>query len=115
MLINAYDLARFGLLTMHKGMWNGERIVSEEWIDLSTTPTDIQPTYGFMNFYLNTGRTQHPSSPEYVWTHTGAGSNLVYVDPTNELVIVSRWIQGGAFSEVVQTVIDAMGARAASN
>ena len=27
MLINAYDLARFGLLTMHKGMWNGQRIV----------------------------------------------------------------------------------------
>ena len=115
MLINAYDLARFGLLTMHKGMWNGERIVSEEWIDLSTTPTDIQPTYGFMNFYLNTGRRQHPDSPEYTWTHTGAGSNLVYVDPENELVIVSRWIQGGAFTEVVQTVIDAMGARAASN
>ncbi|HUF75084.1 MAG TPA: serine hydrolase [Longimicrobiales bacterium] len=115
MLINAYDLARFGLLTMHEGMWNGERIISEEWIDLSTTPTDVQPTYGFMNFYMNTGRRQHPNSPEYAWTHTGAGSNLVYVDPENELVVVSRWIQGGAFSEVVQTVIGAIGARAASN
>jgi CubicO group peptidase (beta-lactamase class C family) len=115
MLINAYDLARFGLLTMHKGMWNGERIISEEWIDLSTTPTDIQPTYGFMNFYMNTDHRQHPNAPEYTWTHTGAGSNLVYVDPENELVIVSRWIQGGAFTEVVHTVLDAMGARAASN
>ena len=115
MLINAYDLARFGLLTMHKGVWNGERIVSEEWIDLSTTPTDVQPTYGFMNFYMNTDHRQHPNAPEYTWTHTGAGSNLVYVDPENELVIVSRWIQGGAFTEVVHTVLDAMGARAASN
>jgi CubicO group peptidase (beta-lactamase class C family) len=115
MLINAYDLARFGLLTMHKGMWNGQRIISEEWIGLSTTPTDVQPTYGFMNFYMNTDRRQHPNAPEYTWTHTGAGSNLVYVDPQNELVIVSRWIQGRAFTEVVQTVLDATGARAASN
>jgi len=115
MLINAYDLARFGLLTMHKGMWNGERIISEAWIDLATTPTDVQPTYGFMNFYMNTDHRLHERAPEYTWTHTGAGSNLVYVDPENELVIVSRWIQGGAFTEVVHTVLDAMGARAASN
>jgi len=115
MLINAYDLARFGLLTMHKGMWNGERIVSEEWIDLATTPTDVQPTYGFMNFYMNTDHRLHPNAPEYTWTHTGAGSNLVYVDPENELVIVSRWIQGDAFTEVVHTVLAAMGTRAASN
>ena len=115
MLINAYDLARFGLLTMHRGMWNGQRIISEAWIDLSTTPTDVQPTYGFMNFYMNTGGRLHANAPEHTWTHTGAGSNLVYVDPENELVIVSRWIQGGAFTEVVHTVLDAMGARAASN
>jgi len=115
MLINAYDLARFGLLTMHKGMWNGERIVSEEWLDLATTPTDVQPTYGFMNFYMNTDHRLHPNAPEYTWTHTGAGSNLVYVDPENELVIVSRWIQGDAFTEVVHTVLAAMGTRAASN
>lgn len=115
MLINAYDLARFGLLTMHKGMWNGERIVSEEWINLATTPTDVQPTYGFMNFYMNTDGRLHPNAPEYTWTHTGAGSNLVYVDPENELVIVSRWIRGNAFTEVVHTVLDAMGTVAASN
>jgi CubicO group peptidase (beta-lactamase class C family) len=115
MLINAYDLARFGLLTMREGMWNGRRIVSDEWIELSTTPTDVQPTYGFMNFYMNTDHRQHPNAPEYTWTHTGAGSNLVYVDPENELVIVSRWIRGNAFTEVVHTVLNAIGARAASN
>jgi CubicO group peptidase (beta-lactamase class C family) len=115
MLINAYDQARFGLLTMHKGMWNGQRIISEEWIDLSTTPTEAQPTYGFMNFYMNTDHRLHANAPEYTWTHTGAGSNLIYVDPENELVIVSRWIRGDAFREVVQTVLDAMEARAASN
>jgi CubicO group peptidase (beta-lactamase class C family) len=35
---NARDLARFGLLYQQKGMWNGERLVSEEWIDFVRTP-----------------------------------------------------------------------------
>ncbi len=115
MLINAYDLARFGLLTMHKGKWNGQQIVSEQWIDMSTTPDEVNRQYGYMNFALNTGRRQYANAPEYTWTHTGAGSNLVYVDPENELVIVARWIQGNAFTDVVHTVVGAIGARAASN
>ena len=48
-------------------------------------------------------------APEYTWTHTGAGSNLIYVDPANDLVIVARWIQGGQFDDVVHLVLDAMG------
>ncbi len=112
MLINAFDQARFGLLTMHKGRWNGKQLVSEEWIDMATTPDEVNEPYGFMNFSLNTGKRRYPNAPEYTWTHVGAGSNLVYVDPANELVIVCRWIRGDAFTEVVHTVLDAMGAMA---
>ena len=115
MLLNAFDQARFGLLTMHKGMWNGERIISEEWIDLSTRADAVNTTYGFMNFALNTNHQRYPDASEYTWTHVGAGSNLVYVDPGNELVIVSRWIQGGAFTEVVHTVLDAVRTQTATN
>ena len=35
---NARDLARFGLLYLQGGVWNGERIISEEWIDFVRTP-----------------------------------------------------------------------------
>ena len=112
MLLSAFDQARFGLLTMHKGMWNGQRLISEEWIDMSTTPGEANRNSGFMNFSLNTDQSRYPNAPEYTWTHTGAGSNLIYVDPANELVIVARWIQGGAFTNVVHTVLDAMGAAA---
>jgi CubicO group peptidase (beta-lactamase class C family) len=110
LLINAFDMARFGLLTLHKGVWNGQRIISEEWLGMATTPTDVQPGYGFMNFYLNTESGRYPQAPEYTWTHSGAGSNLIYVDPANDLVIVSRWIQGSAFTDVVHTVLEAKGA-----
>jgi CubicO group peptidase (beta-lactamase class C family) len=115
MLLNAFDQARFGLLTMHKGLWDGERIISEEWIDMSTTRDDVNTAYGFMNYALNTGGQRYAEAPEYTWTHVGAGSNLVYVDPSNELVIVSRWIRGSAFTEVVHTVLDAIRVVAAAN
>ena len=115
MLLNAFDQARFGLLTMHKGLWDGERIISEEWIDMSTSPDDVNTTYGYMNYALNAGGQRYAEAPEYTWTHVGAGSNLVYVDPSNELVIVSRWIRGGAFTEVVHTVLDAIRVVAAAN
>lgn len=109
MLINAFDLARFGLLTLHKGVWNGERLISEEWIDMSTTPGEVNNSYGFMNFYLNTDRRRYGNAPEYTWTHSGAGSNLVYVDPANELVVVARWIRGNQFNDVLGLVFEAMG------
>ena len=32
MFINAYDMARFGLLTLNHGDWNGEQVLSEKWI-----------------------------------------------------------------------------------
>jgi CubicO group peptidase (beta-lactamase class C family) len=115
MLINAYDLARLGLLTLHKGMWDGQRILSEEWIDMATTPGAVNAGYGFMNYMLNTDQERYSNAPEYTWTHSGAGSNLVYVDPANELVVVARWIQGRAMNELLGMIFDAMGEMAAAN
>ena len=102
MILSAYDQARFGLFTLHRGNWDGEQLVSEDWFEMATAAGEVNDSYGFMNFSLNDAR---PGT----WTHVGAGSNLIYVDPANDLVIVCRWIRGGAFNEVVNTVLGAMG------
>jgi CubicO group peptidase (beta-lactamase class C family) len=34
----AIDFARFGLLYLHNGAWNGQQIVSEAWVKESTSP-----------------------------------------------------------------------------
>lgn len=115
MLINAFDMARLGLLTLHRGSWNGDRILSEEWIGMATTPGSVNDSYGFMNYYLNTDRRRYPNAPENTWTHSGAGSNLVYVDPANELVIVTRWIQGNQMNDFLGLVFEAMGDMANTN
>ncbi len=93
MFINAYDQARFGYLTLRRGHWKGLQILSEEWVDMALTPTEAQDTYGFMNWFLNTDKKRMPSAPENTFHHVGAGANIVYVDPGNDLVIVARWIE----------------------
>lgn len=102
MILSAYDQARFGLFTLHRGNWNGEQLVSEDWFGMATTAGAVNRGFGFMNFSLSSAR---PGT----WTHVGAGSNLIYVDPANDLVIVCRWISGGAFNQVVNTVLEGMG------
>lgn len=52
----------------------------------------MNPDYGFMNYFLNTGRRHLPSAPAQAFWHLGSGSNIVYVDPVHDLVVVARWI-----------------------
>ena len=44
------DLAKIGRLYLNKGMWEGKRIVSEEWIRLSSEYDDSNNGYHF-NWY----------------------------------------------------------------
>lgn len=106
LFINAYDQARFGYLTLHNGKWKDKQILSEAWLKMARTPTPVQPTYGFMNFFLNTNRKVYPSAPANAFAHIGAGSNIVYVDPDNDLIIVARWIEGNAMDGMIQKVLD---------
>ncbi len=108
MFINAYDQARFGLLTARKYRWGDEQLVPEEWWALATTPTDANPGYGFMNFFLNTGQRRIAAAPESAWVHLGSGTNMIYCDPEHDLVIVARWIDGGAVDELVEVVLQAL-------
>jgi CubicO group peptidase (beta-lactamase class C family) len=47
------DMAKFGQLYLDRGVWNGQRIISEDWVDTSTTtkivvhPGTYQVGYGF--------------------------------------------------------------------
>lgn len=96
MILNAWDMARFGLLTLRRGMWGNRRLLSEQWVAQALTPTRAQPTYGYMNWFVNTDRKYLPSAPASAFIHVGAGNNVIYVDPANDLVAVVRWIDSNA-------------------
>lgn len=108
LFISAYDQARFGYLTLRNGNWNGEQIISQEWINKSKTPTSVQTNYGFMNYFLNTDKKEIPAAPESAFFHLGAGTNMVYVDPENDVVIVARWIRNNEKAALVEKVLQAL-------
>ena len=76
--------------------WRGRRLLSERFFAQALTPTPAQPGYGFMNFFLNTGKKRLPDAPESSYAHLGNGTNAVYVDPEADLVVVARWIESDA-------------------
>jgi CubicO group peptidase (beta-lactamase class C family) len=96
MMINAWDMARFGLLTQRRGVWGGKQLLSEAWVTKALTPTPAQPTYGYMNWFVNTDRAYVPAAPPQAFVHVGAGNNIIYVDPVNDVVAVVRWIDTNA-------------------
>ena len=104
MYISALDMARFGLLTARGGKWRDKQILSTEFVRQAKTPTTAQPTYGFMNWFLNTDRKYYPSAPASAFVHVGNGTNIIYIDPDTDLVIVARWIENGKIDEFVQKV-----------
>jgi CubicO group peptidase (beta-lactamase class C family) len=101
------DHARFGLLHLRRGRWNGNQLLSERWIDMATTPTNIRPVYGYM-WWLNTDRAQYPSAPASSFFALGAGGNVIWVDPEHDLVAVIRWTDTSKIDGFMKLVIGAV-------
>jgi Beta-lactamase len=108
MIISARDMARFGYLTLRRGKWNGKQLLSENWVKMALTPTPAQPTYGFMNWFLNTDKKLLPAAPATSFYHLGNGTNMVYVDYENDLVVVARWIESDGMPGLIEKVLGAL-------
>jgi CubicO group peptidase (beta-lactamase class C family) len=109
LFINAYDMARFGLLTLHKGNWDGKQVIPAAWIKQALTPTSANTGYGYMNWFLNTDRKLFPDAPASAFAHIGNGTNLIYVDPEHNLVAVVRWIENDAINGFIKRLLPALG------
>ena len=94
---NARDLARFGLLYLQGGVWHGERLISEEWIDFVRTPapalTDHGNFYGGQWWLVPDHRTDVPKE---AYSTSGNRGQYVIVAPSHDLVIVRRGLDYGA-------------------
>ena len=109
--MNAYDLGRFGLLTLRKGNWNGKQIITEDWIQKSTSPTTANEQYGFMNYFLNTNKKLYPSAPATAYAHIGNGTNMIYIDNEHDIVAVVRWIENDAIDGFLKKLLSAIPAK----
>jgi CubicO group peptidase (beta-lactamase class C family) len=105
--IHASDQARIGLLLLRGGVWDGRRILSEDWIARMRVPCPLYPQYGYL-WWLNTGRLLYPSASEASYFASGAGGNLTWIDPENDLVAVLRWIDPAARDGFIRLVTQAV-------
>jgi CubicO group peptidase (beta-lactamase class C family) len=101
------DHARFGLLVHRRGVWRGQKLLAESWVDEMRRPCPINPGYGFL-WWLNTGRAAHPAAPESSWSARGAGSNIIWLDPEHDLVVVARWIQKASVAPFLDLVLSSL-------
>ncbi len=108
LFISGWDMARFGLLALRNGRWGDRQVLSEAWMNYSRTPTPANPGYGVMNWFLNGDGKQLPSAPRDAVVHLGNGTNLIYVDRANDLVVVARWIQNDAMDGLIGRVLKSL-------
>jgi CubicO group peptidase (beta-lactamase class C family) len=93
---NARDLARFGMLYLQNGMWNGERLLSEDWIEFVRTPAPATSENG--NFYggqwwlVPDDRTDVPKN---AYSTAGNRGQFTIIVPSHDLVIVRRGLDYG--------------------
>lgn len=89
--MSARDLARFGLLYLRKGLWDGAQLIPESWVEESTRP--MSPThsgigYGYM-WWAATGKKQFLTDMGHgSFSARGAGGQVLIVVPVHQLVIV---------------------------
>jgi len=93
---NARDLARFGLLYAQGGVWNGERLLSEDWIRFVRTPApstaDRKRFYGGQWWLVPDDRDDVPAD---AYATAGNRGQYVIVVPSHDIVIVRRGLDYG--------------------
>ena len=83
----ARDYARFGLLYINDGIFCGERVLPEGWVNYTRTPASASDgKYGAL-FWLNRSQ-EYPSAPEDMYSCQGHDGQMIFILPSNELVVV---------------------------
>ena len=97
LLINPLDLARIGYLVLRRGMWNGTRIVSEQWLDASMSRITSRPArlgghmtdYGLLWWLMPLdGTSPSGARDETIWMASGNFNNWLFIVPRHDLVVV---------------------------
>ena len=104
-MISARDLARFALLFLNRGNWDGRQLLSPDWVNAATSvqvPGDLplaQPeseidgrgVYG-LNWWCNglrpDGSRKWPGAPEDTFSASGFNNNDLFVIPEWDMVVV---------------------------
>jgi len=114
---SARDWARFGLLYLNDGIWNGERILPEGWVKYTSTPAPSAEMgeYG-AQWWLNAGAKGDPNHrkfpliPADAYWADGFEEQYTMVIPSKKLVVVRLGVShhGFDFEKLVGGIIAAL-------
>jgi len=83
----ARDYARYAMLNLQDGVFNGERVLPEGWVKYTTTPaSDSNGKYGSL-FWLNVSK-YYPAAPDDMYSCNGHDGQQIFIIPSKELIIV---------------------------
>lgn len=83
----AQDFARFGLLYLRDGIWDGERVLPEGWVDHARTVTPASSGYYGAHWWLALDGLG-------IFTANGFNGQYIVVDPRRDLVLVRLGVSG---------------------
>jgi len=102
--MSARDFARFALLYLHGGKWNGTQVVPEDWVKASTRPySDTESGgYGYLWWTGNSasGKQQEIAFPKGSFWAEGHLGQYAVVVPSLDLIVVNR-VDGEATKRTV--------------
>ena len=85
--MNVYDMAKFGQFYLNNGVWEGEQIISQDWVQASTTlqfdRSSGSADYGYQWWVRTFGNNNYPAY--FAQGHYG---QYIFVVPDLELVVV---------------------------
>ncbi len=98
---NTRSMARFGLLALNKGNWNGTKIINETyWDEATSTSQTINKSYGYL-WWLNGKASYHlpesqleftgaiiPHGPQDMYMALGKNDQKIYVIPSMKMVVI---------------------------
>lgn len=109
------DWAKFGLLYLHKGNWNGEQIFDESWAKYVATPTNTSSGQYGGQFWLNAGG-RFPNAPKDMFYASGYQGQMVAIFPSHDLVIVRMGLKEDPefdFNGLLSGVVSSLTAKSA--
>ncbi|WP_286263137.1 serine hydrolase domain-containing protein [Thalassotalea atypica] len=81
------DMAKFGQLYLNNGLWNGERVISESWIEESTKRYHDEGSWGYGYQWWSTDFNAAGESIASFYAD-GFGGQYIFVLPTLDAVVV---------------------------
>jgi CubicO group peptidase (beta-lactamase class C family) len=104
----ARDWLRFGRLYLHDGVWQGNRILPENWVNYTCQEVPGSDGKYGAHFWLNKRSVAFPDCPQDIFYADGYQGQYIVIVPSHDLVIVRMGLDDIDMNQLIKTTIDAI-------